>query len=408
MCLNFSGCLSVKTELVNEQKKVEQSWGVLAQAEHPARELSWDEAVAQLRAHNPKAKSAALEVLRAEEALDQVQRSLIPTVNFQAGYNRALDNSVNAGFDPFYFAANVFFDIPGLVNYRIRQEGALLTLTRARLMRDLVWREQVTELYRLALANARVNTQSNELMRQQRACAAITSTAPRIAAAERTRLAEQQSRLAAGKLEFQARLGDTLGLPGTPLTIDASSLPPLRYERAVDRPTPMHLAQLPLRLAAVDLVGLRARQLGVRLQNWPEVTVSVSSPTIYQRNDGRDNYWSSSDIFVGLNTYWNLDTQGRRASQARVAGAEIANRREALEQEAARMAAKLRFALDSLGRTDSRLAELQSALAKAPPQWSVPLRDLRDKLETERHEWQLVLWFFDDAGWPSSAQQGSS
>ena len=106
-------------------------------------------------------------------------------------------------------------------------------------------------------------------------------------------------------------------------------------------------------------------------------------------------------MFVGLNTYWTLDTQGRRASQARLAAIELANRREMLEQEAARMAAKLRLALASLGRTDARLAELQRALPDAPPALRVALLESRDALQDERHEWELVLWFFDDAGWPA-------
>ncbi len=399
--LASAGCLSVKDELAREQVALGKSWETLAETGRPARTLTWDEALAQVRAHNPKVKSSALEVLRAGEALDQVRRSLIPTVNLQAGYNRALDNGANAGFDPFYFATNLFFDVPGLVNFRVRHEAAVLTLTRARLMREMVWREQVTELYRLALANGRMEARTARVRRELEALDAVAGPAPRIAAQERNRVQALQTRLAGERMELQARLGDVLGLPGVPVAIAAGGLPPLRYEQAAGRPAPAQLAQLPLRLAAIDLVALRARQLGVRLRSWPEVTVSVSSPTIYRRTDGRDNYWSSSDVFVGLNTYWALDTQGRNASQARLAKAELANRRETLEQEAARMAAKLRLALDSLGRTDARLADLQRTLAAAPAAWRGAMLDSRDALEDERHEWQLVLWFFDDAGWPA-------
>lgn len=391
--------MSVRNELTREQIALQKNWAARTQAENPAHNLSWEEALTQIRGHNAKVRAAAVEVLRAEEALDQVKRSLIPTLSLQTGYNRALDNSANAGFDPFFFATNIFFDVPGLVNFRVRHEAAVLSLTRARLMRDMVWREQVTELYRLALADGRMQERDGLLQRQLHAIGALADGAPRIAAQERARVQALQARLVDERGETQTQLGDLLGLPGASIAVHG--LPALRYDRAAERPAAARLAQLPLRLAAIDLVALRARQLGVRLQNWPEVTVSVSSPAVYRSSGGRDSYWSSSEVYVGANAYWTIDTQGRRASQARIGEAELAARREALDQEAARMAAKLRFALDRLGRTDARLAEVRGALADAPAALRVPLLDSRDALQAERAEWQIVLWFFDDTGWPA-------
>lgn len=395
----LTSCVSVKDELAREQIALNKNWAARVEAANPPRDLSWDEALAQVRGHNAKVKAAALEVLRTEEALDQVRRSLIPTLSLQAGYNRALDHSANAGFDPFFFATNIFFDVPGLVNFRVRHEAALLSLTRARLMRDMVWREQVTDLYRLALADGRLRARDALLQRQLGALNDVAATAPRTAAAERAGVQARQTRLADERRELQAQLGDLLGLPGAAIAVHG--LPALRYEQAAERPAAAQLAQLPLRLAAIDLVALRARQLGVRLQNWPEVTVSVSSPAVYRSSGGRESYWSSSEIYVGANAYWTIDTQGRRASQARIGAAELAMRRETLEQEAARMAAKLRLALDRLGATDARLSSVQEALAGAPAALRVPLAEARDALQAERAEWQTVLWFFDDKGWPA-------
>ena len=36
-----------------------------------------------------------------------------------------------------------------------------------------------------------------------------------------------------------------------------------------------------------------------------------------------------------------------------------------------------------------------------PPTRQAPLLESRDALQAERAEWQIVLWFFDDTGWPA-------
>lgn len=397
----LGGCVSVQRELAREQAGLEQKWH--AQVTQPVptapRVLTWEDALAQLRAHNPKVRAADLEVLRAEEGFAQTRRSLIPMANFQAGYNRGLKNGTADGFDPFYFAATLFFDVPGLINYRTRYEAAVLTLTHARLMRELAWREQVIELYRLARADAQFAARAHHYNRERETAAALAGAAPRTSAAERNRVATLEQRLATERADTQTRLGDILGLPGVELAVATADLPPLAYGSTAARPAPEQLAHLPLRLAAVELVALRARELGVKLRAWPEVDVSVSSPTIYRRNAGQSDYWSSQDVLVGINTFWTLDTQGRNASEARLAAAERTARHEALEQESARIVAKLHGALDGLNRTDAKLADVRQALVDAPAGIRAPLLTARDALEEERTQWALVLWFFDDARW---------
>jgi len=396
------GCVSVRQELAHEQAGLEQAWR--AQAAQPAsqapRSLTWEAALEQLRAHNPKVRAADLEVLRAEEAFDQTKRSLIPMADLQAGYNRGLKYGTTDGFDPFYFAATLFFDVPGLINYKTRYEASVLSLTHAQLMRELAWREQAIELYRLARADAKFAELAQHYNKRRATAAELAATAPRLAAAERSQVAALEQKLVAERAETQARLGDILGLPGANLVVTTEERPALAYETTTARPAPEQLAHLPLRLAAVELVALRARELGVKLRAWPEVNVSVSSPTLYRRNAAQNDYWSSQDVIVGLNAFWTLDTQGRNASEARLAAAERAARHEVLAQESARIVAKLHNALDGLSRTDTKLADVRQALVDAPAGVRAPLLAARDALEDERAQWALVLWFFDDARWP--------
>jgi hypothetical protein len=388
--------VSAKKELAREQAGLEQSWRarVAAPTSEDPRTFTWAEALEQLRAHNPKLLAADLEVLHADEALDQTRRSLIPLANFQAGYNRALENNGLAGFDPFHFAATAFFDVPGLLNYRTRFEAATLAVVRAGLMRELAWREQVVELYRVAAADAET---AREIARIERARVATRelATARRFALANAT----SEERLHDQWRETQMRLGDLLGLPGAAVSIAADELPPLPYTDAQLRPSPAELARLPLRLAAVELVALRARELGVKLRAWPELNVSVSSPTFYRRSAGAEDYWSSQELVAGLNAFWTLDTRGRRKSELRIAAAERRVRHEVLEQEASRLSAKIAEALAQLNATDKRLAEIDAAIGRVPANARAPLAAARRKMKRSRNEWQLVLWFFDDARW---------
>lgn len=399
--LTLSGCLSARRELAREQGDLETAWRrrvALAPPAHPET-LDWDAALLRLRAENPKMRAADLDVLRASEALDQTRRSLIPIANFQTGYNRALRSADEVAFDPFYFAATLFFDVPGLVNYRTRYEAAVLAATRARLMRDFTWREQVVELYRQARADARLAGRMADLARQREAIDRLAASAPRTADEERRRILAQRTQLQSDRAQVQDRLGDLLGLSGVTIEIAARGLPPLAYEQADHRPAPAELARLPLRLAAVELVALRARELGVKLQGWPEVNVSVTSPTLYQRNAGQNSYWSTQEVVAGVNAYWTLDTRGHRASEGRIAAAERAARHAVLELEADKIAAKLRAALDGLAGTDREVAALAQAIATAPREVRRPLEESLATVRDERSQWELVLWFFDDARW---------
>lgn len=396
--LGMAGCVSAKKELAREQAGLVQSWRTRVAApagDHP-RFVTWADALQQLRTQNPKLLAADLEVLHADEALDQTRRSLIPLGNFQAGYNRALEGNALVGFDPFHFAATAFFDVPGLLNYRTRFEAATLAVVRARLMRELAWREQVVELYRVVMADAEI---AREIGRIDRVRAATRELAlsRRLAVATAT----GEERLRDQWRETQVRLGDLLGLPGAEVSIAANELPPLPYADAQSRPSPADLARLPLQLAAVELVALRARELGVKLRAWPELNVSVSSPTFYRRSAGADDYWSSQELVAGLNAFWTLDTRGRRKSELRIAAAERRVRHAVLEQEASRVAAKISDALTQLNDTDKRLAEIENAIGTAPTNARGSLTTTQRKLRRARNEWQLVLWFFDDARWPA-------
>lgn len=393
VCLQ-AGCFSVKRELNKEQERGESDWASRHQRYKPGVEIqiSWEDALVKMRRGNDKVRAADLDCLRAMENGKQVRRSWIPMLSAQAGYTQPLTNGTN--IDPFNFATSLLFDVPSMVGYNLRYQTAELMRLRSTLAREAVWREQVVDLYRTFAKGAQLSRERNaieEAIRQTNAPGAANFQA----ALERRRIAVAKS-----QAEVSERVGELLGAPGTVFRCAPEALPKLPHESPSKRPLATDLARLPLRLAALELVALRARELGANLQNWPELNIFVSTPTLFRRASGQDTFWSSRDAFVGGNVFWTLDTRGQRASQKRILKAEATLRREALEREATKLSNRIESALASLAETDGQL----EALRKAAPLGTETALDhalgiRRNALLEERREWLLILWFFDDSLW---------
>jgi hypothetical protein len=400
-----SGCTSASEELSREQARQQAAWNVLVApaVRNGPRTFTWGAALVEMRTHNTKVRAADLDVSRASEALQQVRRSLIPTASFEAGYERLFTSQSNLSFEPFTFAGTLFFDVPGLFNYRVRYEAAVLTLTHARIVRETVWRGQVIALYRAAMEGRDLQEQAARMARAEAALDSLAGTAPGTAGRVRGDLAQADKDLAKLQGEWLAHTGEILGLPGVAIALSDEGLPPLPYGPADGRPRAEQLAKLPLRLAALDLLALRARQLGITLQQWPEIDASVSSPSIYESGPGQGSFWSPRQVLAGVDALWSLDTQGRHASDKRLLEGETAYRREVLEQEAASSAAKLRAALDGLAQTDRKLELVEQALASPQAAFHPELLDARKTLMAERLDWRLTIWFFDDTQWPKES-----
>ena len=387
---SVAGCLSVDKKLNEEEQRQSASWGkqLTASQNKAAVELTWEHALQQLRTGNEKIRAADLDYLRARESLRQTQRSLIPLINLQTGYNRPISGS--GGSDPFTCASSVFFDVPGMVGYQLRLEAARLVVLRAELARELIWREQVLELYRHFLACADSEDELSTI--------AKSWDTPGLPAPWRAALAQKRETASAELARASEKLREQVGDNNLSFRCAKSSLPVLAYEDPKDRPNPAAMARLTLRLSAVELVGLEARRLGLILEAWPELSVYVSNPMVYRYSSENDSFWSSHDVFAGANLNWSIDTRGRRAGQKRIQAAEAALRRQALEQEASRSAARIKAALDSLDESDRALGSLPAPTPSSTI--NTALNAKRSALRQQRRECQLALWFFDDERWP--------
>lgn len=346
-----------------------------------------------LRSQNPKVRAADLELVRARENQRQVKRSLLPLLELQAGYNKVLTSGMR--LDPFTFAANVLVDVPGMLSFSMRKESAELLVIRAELLREAVWREQVTELYKAFHKNADLAEREKDL------AAALENKPGDLPSALYSSLEQQREGAAKARAEWSEKIGAALGIPGVPVTASFESFPELGYGSAAKRPSPEAMAKLAMQISAVELVAMRAREYGAKLENLPQTSVSISTPRLYQNSAGQGLLWSSRDFAAGANVAWTADIRGQRSGRRRILQEEHALRREALAQEAARLGNRIRLALHALEESDGQLRQIEELLRSNPDSgMSHRLRVKKRELEEERREWQVALWFLDDPRWP--------
>jgi hypothetical protein len=391
----LAGCFSVRREWAAESERRSEQWRALtsqpvADAE---RLVTWSEALRRLRTSNPKVRAADLELKRAEEQRRQVRRSLLPVLQLQGSYQRLLTGG--ARMDPFTFATDVLLDVPGMVSYTMRRESTELLVVRAELMREAAWREQVTELYgnfHKAAALAQRERQLEDSLRM------LPESVPAVL---RESLERQRGQLARSREECTEKVSTALGIPGTRVGASFDGFPSAGYAKPEDRPKPDQLARLPLQLAAVELVAIRAREMGAKLEDLPQMNVSVSTPRLYQNVSGQGALWSSQDFAAGANVLWTVDTRGQRTGRKRLLKEEHALRREALQQEAIRLNNRIQNALRALRESDERLRQVEATLAaNSDNVLSTQLLARKREIEEERLEWQVALWFLDDSRWP--------
>ncbi len=173
------------------------------------------------------------------------------------------------------------------------------------------------------------------------------------------------------------------------------------------------VAQLQTKLVALEFVAAWAQIHGIKLQYWPELAIFVGGPSVYQRVNGHNQFWSSADVTASANFFWSLDTRGyisqqlrqtRREQELQAAQLQLDSRALIAQLIAAqRLAGSLRdqFAqldkfLDLLGKVPQD-ADLSSIIRNAD--LNRTLRYQRFKLRQDLAEVNTLFWFVDERRW---------
>lgn len=417
----MTGCTSPRERAAKEMPALRSRWkaDVAHQSALPERRLDWAEAVALLQENNAKLKSARIDVTNSQEIARQVYRDLIPTINLRSGVSKSLKNLPATSIDDVSFNIDSFFNIPGVVNFNARLFSGRLSVLRAQAANALTEREQTIALYKLFLEAREQEDQAAEL-RSERKVAEVVRKADAISGEVLLKDVENQElTLAKANESFQTEVGDILGDRRFRWILTANGFPEFNYPA---HPLPLddtnRVAQLQMKMVALELVGEWAQVHGIKLQYWPELTFFVTGPSMFQIYNGHASYVSGGDVTGSANFFWSLDTRGYVSQQLRTVRRAQDLEKTQLRQDALALIDRLISARKmeaTLREQADQLDRLLEFLDKVPPDMDVnsilqraetnrSLHYRRAGLRREIAELNTLFWFVDEQQWPAKKE----
>jgi hypothetical protein len=416
VAFGLAGCISPRKRVEAKIPEIRSQWAsnLTQQISLPEQTLDWAEAVSLLRTRNLKLLAGRMEITNSQESLRQVFKDLIPTLDLRANVNRSLRSLATTSFDDVTLSADSFFNVPGIVNMNARLFSARLTLLRARMVYRLAEREQLIELYKSFLSFQEQRELETQFMAEERLAATIEKADSLAGQVLLEELKTRRLGLEKQRETVQASVGDLLGERGRRWKLLTNGWPVLSY---TGEPLPLEdtnrVAQLQMKLVAIELVAAWAQVRGIKLQYWPELTIFVTGPPLYQRASGVQHFWSVGEIRASADFFWRLDTRGYVARQLRQARRDQTLQRARLRQETLSLMDKLLAAQKLTVYLQEQLGQLQQFIPilenGAPPQdyagilkaveVTRSLRDQERKLRRDLAELNTLFWFVDEEAW---------
>jgi hypothetical protein len=353
-------------------------------------------------------------VLLSQERLRQVSKDLLPGAALTANLTKAFTQLGDLQGDDAAVSLHAFFNVPGILQWRIRHYAAELEVIRATWALDLKSRELTIRLRELFLRA--------EMLEQRRANLALASqwqaSGPLGLSLEASPPGlERESTLWALRREgdaLQSAISELIGDSSRRWQLRPQGVPIFAY--AVDAPDLHNLkdfGRLHRRLQAVDLEGARLRERGVKLQSWPDLTINLSSPPLYQVAGGRSTTFSVDQMFLSLGSSVNFDLRGNTAQQMRETRRDLALLEARLREQNARILQTLHQAQTALTLNDRQLRLTEArleALRGLPGSFNpgrarenlerlLALDQQRTSLLLERTQLEALFWLLDETQW---------
>ncbi len=416
LLLALAGCYSPNKKVASYYQDVQGQWqtNVARQMALPARDATWPEALRLLEERNLKLRRARNDVTNATENVRQVFRDLMPTLNFRSGISESINELGTTSFDDVTFSIDSFINVPGIVNMSTRLFGTRLALLRAKTVYELALREQTLELYKTFL-DAQEHREAAAQLETERAFAQAVQRAEPLTGDGLLR--DINTRFLSYEKEgdaMQTKVSDLLGGREWRWNLITNGMPAFGYDAA---PLPLadtnRVAQLQMRLVAIEMAGAWAREVGIKLQYWPEVNFFVTGPAVYQRVNGMTRTWKPEEIVLRGDFFWRIDTRGYVARQLKQARRDQALQLTQIQQDSLALVDKLLAAQRLLAGCREQLTQVQRVLplleqAPLPADFAGILgmldlyRNLKDqerKLRREIAELNVLMWFVDEQKW---------
>lgn len=414
----WAGCTNPEKNVQKRMDTLRGEWSsnVARQANLPERVVDWPAAWQTMLEGNAKLKQGRIDITNSRENVKQIYRELIPTVNTRAGISKNLTDLNQLAFDDVTFSADSFFNVPGLVNMTARVYAAKLALIRARAAYALAEREQAIELYRLFYSWQEAGLEQERLRIQRATAGAMLQIDPFSGRLMETELRNREMLAERERQALQERASVLFGSHSHRWVLSTNGLPQLRYhEESLPLQDTNRVAQLHLKLTAVELEGARIMIKGMKLRYWPELNIFISGPPIYQRVAGRERVWDADFVRGSADMYWQLDTRGHLSRQIRQTKRTHQMQRERFTEETLALMDRLLLTQKLLATTleqATRVDKQIEFLLATPPaqtfasvqQYALDYRNLTQqqlRLRREIADFNALFWFMDESAWPT-------
>jgi hypothetical protein len=396
--------------------RLRQAWetNLQQQATLSTKVLDWMEAKDLLLRNNLRLLQTRTEITNSLENVRQVYKDLIPTLNARAGVSKQLADLANLSQNDFTVSADSFFNVPGVLSFASRLYAARLYALRAQAAYELAEREQLIELYRLFFSAEELRDETTRLEMQRATAIAMEQVDPFSGRLMLTEMETRELVYSRDVKSFQDRASDILGSRQFRWAFSTNAMPTLRYQEA---PLPLadtnRVAQLQMRLLAVELEAARAQLLGMKLRYWPELNIFITGPPIYQRQLGRDRFWDSEEVRASADLFWSIDTRGNTRRVIRQTTRQQNLQIQRYQQESLTLMNRLIYTQEVIDTVQKQLGRVESQLAlllAIPPaqnytaieKYAYDYRNLTQQqlqLKRELSELNALFWFVDEAAW---------
>ncbi|WP_372846164.1 hypothetical protein [Pontiella sp.] len=402
----LSGCKTVEEGVAERGDEILAHYGdfISDPSDLPVVELDWETALSMLDS-NLVMRNAAEEIIKAEVSVRRVFWDLVPQLTVQGIYSDAVTELTNFDVDNLNANVNAVFSIPGLVQLRMDYYAAMLATYGARQQYEMTYRGEVVNLYALFRQTSR--------NRAQQVAESLQASDPSFGGTDRRELEfSRKQRDRELWLGISAALGDysknwklvPVGLPERDYLND----PPAWDD-------PEEVGKLFITLEALELESARLRELGIKFQYWPKMSMRLYSPSVYLVSGGdRSGFeFDADDIRFETSVRMRLDTDLQIRDQLREARRSSSLLRQKLYEDAQDRAKKLADARAALAMADRRMRQLaarRKMLADMPAATSydafeqnraerIELINQTVSLEQETDGLVALLWIADESRW---------
>ncbi len=409
-CLSILGFLvssckvdqRLAADLTNIERELATDTSRLAASLQSSNEriLAWKDAMRLLETRNLELLRSRIRIERIKEARDEQWKTWLPTVSAFTSFQRSLTDIGDISLSDLNVSVVAPLRIPNPLSEQAQAFQNALSYLQAVDSAELSYRRQITNLHL-------IYTQAQDLEEANKDVPIEPTIESGLGNIEKSRTR------AASRAEIRARLARLLDLPGTQPYPLATSRPSIDYSNRISRLVPgQNYGELAIRLSSYQIEGALLREKGVAMQRWPDLSLSASSPAIYDsRREGEFDFFDGErfSLFGGLSKTYEFT--GREAESIESAEQNTYFLRKSIQQQLdsdardwIRLKDRYRLILTKQKIAQERLSNLRknntiSSVATLKALRSAQSNLLALKVAKERLDTEIWIW--DESKWPN-------